>query len=380
MLIPALILVFLLAFYLNAFIKKNAVLCYIICTALAALGVYISWSGQLKHFSEIGKNLAYLLIKGQLSMAMFIFVMWAPLFDGSLKSKLMRIRGELSIMASLLIFGHNIGYAKTYFVLLISDPSRLEIHSLCAAIISLILIAILIPLFITSFKCVRKTMSSKTWKRIQRLAYVFYALIPFHVGFIWAKELKAGNLLNIVLLELYALIFVAYAFIRIEKHLSSKKYSHPSLKAFVIAVVFSLAIRLCGFVLPLPANTQAAESKASIANEEVISNQEAKAVEEENLKLLEGEYQDGEYFAYAEGYNGDVGIRIQVKDNRVVDFTLEDHEEDEPYIYWAFNGISKQFLENQSAEQLDDVSQATTSSHAIQEAVAKALEKAKKAN
>lgn len=43
------------------------------------------------------------------------------------------------------------------------------------------MIAIMLPLFITSFKRVRRRMKPGNWKRLQRLAYVFYGLMYIHV-------------------------------------------------------------------------------------------------------------------------------------------------------------------------------------------------------
>ena len=43
------------------------------------------------------------------------------------------------------------------------------------------MIAIMLPPFITSFKRVRRRMKPGSWKRLQRLAYVFYGLMYIHV-------------------------------------------------------------------------------------------------------------------------------------------------------------------------------------------------------
>ena len=114
---------------------------------------------------------------------MFVAVMYAgALPKGSkLIAQLMKIRGELSITAAILVLCHNFTYGITYFKMLFIKPEALSATQFTAAIISLVLIIIMIVLTVTSFQAVRKKMKAKKWKQLQRTAYVFYGLMYVHI-------------------------------------------------------------------------------------------------------------------------------------------------------------------------------------------------------
>ena len=57
----------------------------------------------------------------------------------------------------------------------------MNIYTKTATIITLILISMMLPLMITSFKCVRNKMKAKNWKNLQKLAYPFFYLIYVHL-------------------------------------------------------------------------------------------------------------------------------------------------------------------------------------------------------
>lgn len=87
-----------------------------------------------------------------------------------------------------------------------------------AAIISLILICLMIPLFVTSFKCVRKKMKAKSWKKLQRLAYPFFILIYIHVMLLFSMNVDKNKFSIIV----YTLVYVSYVVLRLRKYIISK--------------------------------------------------------------------------------------------------------------------------------------------------------------
>ena len=144
--------------------------------ALAATAV--SWSGAALP-AGFAAYLWPVLARGGLAGALFVLVMFAGAFpNGSAPiKKLMPIRGQLSIVASILTLGHNAAYGKIYFVRLFANPASLPFNQLLAAICSVLMLIVMLPLFVTSFSCVRKKMNPKKWKRLQRSAYVFYGLL-----------------------------------------------------------------------------------------------------------------------------------------------------------------------------------------------------------
>ena len=87
--------------------------------------------------------------------------------------KLMPVRAELSIIATILTLAHNISYGMTYFKMLFTMPKVMPLNQILATICTMVMMCIMIPLCITSFKSIRKKMNPKSWKKLQRWAYVF---------------------------------------------------------------------------------------------------------------------------------------------------------------------------------------------------------------
>ena len=162
--------------------------------------------------------------RGSLATAIFIIVMYTgALKNGSaLMKKLIVIRGELSIMASIMILCHNIFFGKIYFVRLLTSASTMPVTQFLAAIASLLMLVIMIPLTIMSFPKVRKKMKPKLWKRLQRFAYVFYALIYIHIFLLTYSSAQARRGDYALSLILYTIIFGVYLVMRVRKYLLKK--------------------------------------------------------------------------------------------------------------------------------------------------------------
>ena len=79
-------------------------------------------------------NILGIFAKGSLGTAMFVAVMYAgALPKGSkLIAPLMKIRGELSITAAILVLCHNFTYGITYFRMLFIKPEALSATQLTA--------------------------------------------------------------------------------------------------------------------------------------------------------------------------------------------------------------------------------------------------------
>ena len=135
---------------------------------------------------------------------------------------LMKIRGELSITAAILVLCHNFTYGMTYFRMLFTKTSLLSATQLAAAVISLVLIAIMLVLTVTSFPSVRKKMQAKKWKQLQRTAYVFYGLMYVHIMLINIPYARLGLGMYIANVVIYSIVFLGYAAMRIAKAVSVK--------------------------------------------------------------------------------------------------------------------------------------------------------------
>ena len=207
------------------FIKKHANFCYILTTLLSIFLVVGSYTGIIWTLPTwFTTTILPILIKSAFSTAIFVIVMYTGAFkNGSKLIKfLMPIRAELSIIAGILTLAHNISFGKNHFVNLFTAPETMSTNMKAAAGISIILIAIMVPLLITSFPSVRKIMKPKAWKRLQRLAYLFYALVYAHVMVIMVPVALSGNTTYIINVAVYSVVFITYAVMRVSKFLTNK--------------------------------------------------------------------------------------------------------------------------------------------------------------
>ena len=198
------------------FIKKRPVIFYV--------GVYV-WTCFVVYYYNMGydRNLPSwfneyfmkIFSRGIFATATFMIVMFLGTITkhNKFSKKLMAIRGEISIMASLLVFSHNIIFGLRYFPILFTNPSSMPKRELIASIITIFLLLMLIPLFVTSFKSVRKKMKAKNWKNLQKMAYPFFIGIYIHVMVLYSANVK-DNMLGIIV---YTIIYVSYIVLRLRK-------------------------------------------------------------------------------------------------------------------------------------------------------------------
>lgn len=221
LLIISLIIVSLFIYFLKGSLKKHAGIYYI---GAAVISIAVFLIGFLPMPLFLKNNILGIFAKGSLGTAMFVAVMYAgALPKGSkLIAPLMKIRGELSITAAILVLCHNFTYGMTYFRMLFTKTSLLSATQLTAAVISLVLIAIMLVLTVTSFPSVRKKMQAKKWKQLQRTAYVFYGLMYVHIMLINIPYARLGLGTYIANVVIYSIVFLGYAAMRIAKAVSVK--------------------------------------------------------------------------------------------------------------------------------------------------------------
>lgn len=221
LLIISLIIVSLFIYFLKDSLKKYAGIYYI---GAAVISIAVFLIGFLPMPLFLKNNILGIFAKGSLGTAMFVAVMYAgALPKGSkLIAPLMKIRGELSITAAILVLCHNFTYGMTYFKMLFIKPAALSATQLTAAIISLVLIIIMLVLTVTSFQAIRKKMKAKKWKQLQRTAYVFYGLMYVHIMLINIPYARLGLGTYIANVVIYSIVFLGYAAMRIAKAVSVK--------------------------------------------------------------------------------------------------------------------------------------------------------------
>lgn len=216
----ALAIAWVFALTCGSVLKKHAGAFYIGSAVLAAGSAVCAYAGITAGFPVWFSTWVWPIVaRGALGTALFVVVMMTGAFaNGSAAiKKLMPIRGELSIIASILTLGHNVTYGKTYFVMLFTRPEMLYGTQLAACLTSVIMICIMIPLFITSFKAVRRKMSPKKWKKLQRAAYVFYVLIYVHIMLLSVPMYMRGITSYMANIVVYTAVFGVYGVMRVHK-------------------------------------------------------------------------------------------------------------------------------------------------------------------
>lgn len=221
LLIISLVLAVAFVFLCGKALKKHPILFYSGAGIITIVLALIPFDG-VPDF--VNNYILALFRRGSLATAIFIIVMYTgALKNGSaLMKKLIVIRGELSIMASIMILCHNIFFGKIYFVRLFTSASTMPVTQLLAAIASLLMLVIMIPLAIMSFPKIRKKMKPKLWKRFQRFAYAFYALIYIHIFLLTYSSAQARRGDYALSLILYTIIFGVYLVMRVRKYLLKK--------------------------------------------------------------------------------------------------------------------------------------------------------------
>lgn len=200
-------------------LRKTPVPYYLAATFLAVLVFFCQKTGVSLRFPIFIRTYIWpIFYRGGLAGALFIVVMWTGALPrkSALQKILLPIRGELSIIASILTLGHNAANGITYFKYLFLDPSRLPMPTLFAAFCSILMICIMLPLFITSFKCVRRKMKASQWKKLQRLAYAFYFLLFCHLMLLYIPHIIAGRNYYLTVI-LYVFVFASYAIFRVRR-------------------------------------------------------------------------------------------------------------------------------------------------------------------
>lgn len=195
---------------------------------------------------------------GTLGIAGFYIVMFTgALRNGSpLIKKLMMIRGELSILSCILMFAHLAIFGPSYIGMAAKNASVMSKSLLVSIICGTVLLIQMIYLGVTSIKAVRKKFKAKTWKKLQRTAYLFYFLMYVHGVTMQATKIKSADKSALVTIIAYSILFFTYVIMRVRKALLAKykKIEYDKLVKFdriftAIAGVVAVAI-LCFIAIP----------------------------------------------------------------------------------------------------------------------------------
>lgn len=137
-----------------------------------------------------------------------------------LRTHLMPIRRQLSILACIFAVGHIAFYAASYVPRLTSAFTGNLAFSLGLAALITALMAVL---WVTSFSVVKHAMKAASWKRVQRLAYPFYVLTYVHLALLLMPSALAGNDVAVLSITVYSIVMGAYVVLRLRKALADRR-------------------------------------------------------------------------------------------------------------------------------------------------------------
>ncbi|SEL41260.1 DMSO/TMAO reductase YedYZ, heme-binding membrane subunit [Ruminococcus sp. YRD2003] len=237
------------AFLLDKPLKKRPAVFYITAGVLTVVTIIIEQSDIEITSRFIRDYVLGIFTRGALGAAFWAVVMWAgALPNGSAPiKKLMPIRGELSITAAILTFSHIITYGMIYITNLIKGRTGSDF--ILTSAVCLIMVLIMIPLTVMSFKTIRKKMNARTWKKIQRLAYIFYAFIYIHIIVLFVPKAQKGREGYFLSVLVYSLVFIGYAVMRIRKaYIAEKKPENRTLPNIICTCAMIIPLSLVGVV------------------------------------------------------------------------------------------------------------------------------------
>ncbi|WP_287387007.1 ferric reductase-like transmembrane domain-containing protein [Lachnospira sp.] len=195
---------------------------------------------------------------GTLGIAGFYIVMFTgALRNGSpLIKKLMMIRGELSILSCILMFAHLAIFGPSYIGMAAKNASVMSKSLLVSIICGTVLLVQMTYLGVTSVKVIRRKFKAKTWKKLQRTAYLFYFLTYVHGVTMQATKIKSADKSALVTIIAYSILFFTYVIMRVRKALLAKYKKADALKVAKfdkigtsIAGVLAVAL-LCLITIP----------------------------------------------------------------------------------------------------------------------------------
>lgn len=200
------------AVFRNA-IKSRPSAFYVLAAATACFGIYFTYQPAA---DDVVRAVAYAIQKGHVGFAFLAIVMFVGAFrDGSaVRKALQPIRGELSIVATILMTAHFVPYVASYAGM-VGALGSLKPTVIVSLGIAAVVLVLLVVLAVTSLQVVKHAMKANSWKRVQWLAYAFFALIFFHMLGYMMVPVAAGSLDASVSLAFYMAVYASYAIARV---------------------------------------------------------------------------------------------------------------------------------------------------------------------
>lgn len=199
-------------------LRKHPIPFYI--GAVALVGLYI-WGMQTGIRGEAWSVFQPLMQRCALAFMLFSVVMFVGVLGDKnpLRTRLMPIRRQLSILACIFAVGHIVFYASSYVPRLSNAFSDNLAFSLGLATLITALMAVL---WVTSAQAVKHSLKAATWKTIQRLAYPFYLLTYVHLALLLMPSAMVGNQVAVISIIVYSVVVGAYVILRVGRALGDR--------------------------------------------------------------------------------------------------------------------------------------------------------------
>ena len=193
---------------------------YVAAIAVDVVYVYGVFFGLPR---AVWSPLFVLIQKCELALALFVVVMFIGCFrkGGKVRHWLGAVRSELSIVAWFLSLGHMAVYLESYLPRL--GGGAISGNVMGAFVLAIVLLVLLIVLGVTSFAFVKKNMHTETWKKVQKLAYPFFALVYVHLLLMLLPSALHGGIAASASVAVYSVVFIGYGLCRVGRALVDRR-------------------------------------------------------------------------------------------------------------------------------------------------------------
>lgn len=221
-LLIALVASTLFAFLLRKQIKRYAISFYVVAVAVDVLFLSRILFGVSRELAAVAYPYVTRCLVG---FALFAVVMYIGVLPRGSKARqaLMPIRGELSIIAAILVIGHVVNYLGAYLTQILSGFAGMSTAMIASFVVSSLLIVLLAALTITSFNAVKTRMRPEMWKALQRWAYAFFGLTYLHLLLVLAPTVSSAGQKAAFSIAAYTAVVVVYAVLRVIAYARERK-------------------------------------------------------------------------------------------------------------------------------------------------------------
>jgi len=133
-------------------------------------------------------------------------------------------------VAWFLSLGHMAVYLESYLPRLLGSGA-VSGNVVASFALAVVLLVLLVVLGVTSFAFVKKRMRTDTWKRVQKLAYPFFALVYVHLLLMLLPSALHGGAASSASVAVYSVVFVAYGLTRVGRALVDRREEAASVRS-----------------------------------------------------------------------------------------------------------------------------------------------------